>query len=62
MDSYIVRIYRRDRETPERITGIVELIAHQQVLSFRSSRELVKILTARGKANDDPKPEDPGKR
>lgn len=62
MDSYIVRIYRRDCEVPERITGIVERIDNQKVLSFRSSEELVKILAALGKADEDRQPEGPGKR
>jgi len=62
MDSYIVRIYRRDRESPERITGTVELAASQKVFSFQSSEELVEILTALDGADGDQQPEGPGKR
>ena len=61
MDSYIVRIYRRDREAPEMITGTVELSASRKVLSFRSSRELVEILTALDEAGENRQSEGAGK-
>lgn len=44
MDSYIVRIYRRNGEYPERINGVVELVEQQELQSFHSIDELARIL------------------
>lgn len=50
MESYIVRIYRRERESTERLLGLVEVPGRKEKLAFtdydglweilRSSREL----------------------
>jgi hypothetical protein len=44
MDSYVVRIYRRDESDPRKVTGLVEFIEQDQVKSFTCVEELVKIL------------------
>ena len=44
MDSYIVRIYRRDRDDPARVVGVVEVVARQELKRFTSLDELNGIL------------------
>lgn len=43
-ESYVVRIYRRSPALPGRVTGTVELVGSGSELSFRSLRELDRIL------------------
>lgn len=42
MESYVLRIYRRDGEG--RLTGLVERVETQERLAFHSARELWSIL------------------
>ncbi len=44
MDSYVVRIYRRDKSDPGKVAGQVEFIERNQVMRFTCVEELVKIL------------------
>ena len=44
MKTYIVRIYRRDRESPETVAGVVEIVDEQLVRGFKSREELWRIL------------------
>jgi len=44
MDSYIVRIYRRDREDTNRVSGVVEWSETREKRSFQGSDELLRIL------------------
>jgi len=44
-ESYVVRIYRRDVRQPRRVAGTVEVVASGSELSFKSLRELDRILT-----------------
>jgi len=44
MESYIVRIYRRTKDGPQDIAGIVEEVQTQMTKPFKSSGELLKIL------------------
>ena len=44
-ESYVVRIYRRDVRQPHRVAGTVEVVASGSELSFKSLRELDRILT-----------------
>lgn len=44
MDSYIVRIYRRNRDDPARVVGFVEVVARQELKRFTSLDELNGIL------------------
>ncbi len=46
-ESYIVRIYRREPENPERITGLVEVIETGEKKKFASGDELREIFSAR---------------
>lgn len=50
MDSYLVRIYRRDENNPEAITGTVEKIGTEKSHRFKSLEELGGIIT--GKQQD----------
>lgn len=43
-ESYVVRIYRRNAAVPGRVTGTVEVVGSGSESSFRSLRELQKIL------------------
>lgn len=50
-ESYVVRIYRRNPTLPGRVTGTVEVVGSGSELSFRSLRELQRILAMRGGAD-----------
>lgn len=51
MDNYIVRIYRRDMEDPQRIAGQVEFVEREEKKAFTGMEELINILaSAPGKA------------
>jgi hypothetical protein len=43
-ENYMVRIYRRDAEDPERITGLVEFIEAGEKKSFATFDDLKSIL------------------
>ena len=45
MDSYLIRIYRRDKENPEDIVGIIEEIGTEEQHSFKNLSELNSIIT-----------------
>lgn len=45
-ENYLVRIYRRDAEDPERITGLVEFIEAGEKKSFATFNDLKAILAA----------------
>ncbi len=44
MDSYVIRIYRRDEKNPGKAAGQVEFVEQGYVKSFTRVDELVKIL------------------
>lgn len=45
MDSYIVRMYRRDAENPENLIGLVETVGEEVKRPFHNASELVAILS-----------------
>lgn len=45
MDSYIVRMYRRDAESPENLVGLVEIVGDEGKRPFRNMSELMAILS-----------------
>jgi len=45
MDSYIVRMYRRDADNPESLVGLVETVGEEAKRPFHSVSELVAILS-----------------
>jgi len=47
-ESYVVRIYRRNASMPGRVAGTVEVVGSGNQLSFRSMRELQRILAGQG--------------
>lgn len=47
MDSYVVRIYRRNSSSPQNLVGLVELIDTNQELAFTNYDELLAILSHR---------------
>lgn len=44
MDSYLIRIYRRDKENPEAIVGIIEEIGADRKEPFKNISELCDII------------------
>jgi len=49
METYVVRVYRRDPSRPREIVGIVEQVGMEGSRRFHNLDELNAILTARGK-------------
>ena len=47
MDSYVVRIYRRNSGSPQDLVGLVELVEVGQERVFSSFEELRAILNSR---------------
>ncbi len=45
MESYIVRIRRRDSDDPQKIFGNVENIAREETTEFENTDELMTILS-----------------
>ena len=45
MDSYVIRIYKRDMDGPETLLGVVEMAGDGTQRSFRSRDELWKLLS-----------------
>ncbi len=48
MDTYIVRIYRRDARDPQQIVGRVEDAESGDSRTFHNASELVRLLEGRG--------------
>jgi len=44
MESYVIRIYRRDISSPQNLVGLVELVDSDEEKSFMSFDELREIL------------------
>ena len=44
MDSYIVRIYRRQTTNPHELVGVVEDVELEETMAFKSVDELWEIL------------------
>ena len=44
MDSYVIRIYRRDEQNPLNIIGLVEDVMIQETRPFKNFNELWEIL------------------
>lgn len=45
MDSYVIRIYRRDENEPKNVVGVVEFVEQEKTKSFAGIDELVQMLT-----------------
>ena len=50
MESYVVRIYRRDEAEPQQIVGLVEYPESGLTERFAHAAELMKILLSPGRA------------
>ncbi|MFZ3065767.1 MAG: PilZ domain-containing protein [Nitrospirota bacterium] len=46
MESYIIRIYRRDKDAPYNIIGLVEDVELEEKKPFHNTEELAEILVA----------------
>ena len=51
MESYLIRIYRREKNNPESIVGIIEEIGTKEKHSFKNLSELSKIICPAIKKN-----------
>ena len=58
MESYVIRIYRRDGENPLNCVGLAEVIATDEKKAFRNLDELLEILKTQG-SNSSEKNENP---
>ncbi len=45
MDCYIVRIYRREKNDPQGVWGLVETVGREDKRSFAGSEELWNIIS-----------------
>jgi len=45
VDSYVIRIYRREDKNPGNIAGQVEFVEREETRSFGGADELMEILT-----------------
>jgi len=48
MENYIVRIYRHEKDKPQRFMGIVETVGEEGKKAFTRYDELWEILNAEG--------------
>ncbi len=46
MESYIVRVYRRDEEDFKKLVGLVEIVGLEETKAFKSFEELWEILAS----------------
>lgn len=61
MDSYVVRIYRRDQKNPHKSVGIVERTEGNGAQTFHDLGELMDILAATRSYTSAPENEKKGK-
>ncbi|MGD2076683.1 MAG: hypothetical protein PVG38_17415 [Gammaproteobacteria bacterium] len=54
MENYIVRIYGRDPDDPDRITGVLESVERETRHPFQSISALRSMLSAPAKCNLQP--------
>ncbi len=52
MDSYVIRIYRRDEQNPQNIIGLVEDVMIQETRPFKNFNELWEILRKKEKKKE----------
>jgi hypothetical protein len=52
MENYIVRVFRRDPDDSERLTGQVETAGKEEKKAFRNFEELMMILSRQEKGSD----------
>ncbi len=51
MESYIIRIYRREKDDLQKITGVAEIAGLEGMKRFNSLEELLNILLSEKKVN-----------
>ncbi|MBI5282050.1 MAG: hypothetical protein HY858_10240 [Candidatus Solibacter usitatus] len=57
-ESYIVRIFRRNRQEPNQVAGTVERVESEETTSFHSPNDLLDLLHLTRRKPDAPEPED----
>ena len=55
MESYVIRIYRRDDENPGNCVGLAEIIEKDEKKVFKNLDELVEILKTQGSNSSEKK-------
>ncbi len=61
VDSYVIRIYRRDAKKPGNIAGQVEFVERSETLSFGGADELMEILAGSKRRKCKLKPQESSK-
>lgn len=49
IETYIIRVYRRNRDDPRKIAGLVETVGKDEKKAFASQEELLRILNTERK-------------
>lgn len=62
MESYVVRIYRRDKQDPQKIIGLVEMVESAGKEAFADFDELRRILSGGHENNARKKGSEAGKK
>ena len=57
-ESYIVRIFRRNRQAPDQVAGTVERVESEETTSFHSPKDLLDLLRLSGGKPGTGKPDD----
>jgi hypothetical protein len=52
-ESYVVRIYRRDRKRPDHVEGVLISADEGEAQPFHGGAELLRLLTARATNTDE---------
>ena len=55
MDSYVIRIYRRDADDPRKCAGLAEVIETDEKKTFRNLDELLEILKTQARNSSEKK-------
>ncbi len=50
MDSYVVRVYRQEKDNPSKLVGVVEEVGVKGKRAFTNIEDLWEILNHRGAA------------
>jgi hypothetical protein len=55
MDSYVIRIYRRDADNPRNCAGLAEVIETDEKKTFKNLDELLEILKTQARNSSEKK-------
>jgi hypothetical protein len=61
LQSYIVRVYRRDAKNPRRLVGVIEEVGGEGKQAFNTPDELWQLMTSRKRRGRDSGRSSPGR-